>query len=87
MVRLEDITPLPARLRLKVTPNAKHPKIQRVEDDEGLLYRVYVGAPPENGKANTAVIAALAKAFGHPKSKITVVTGQTSQWKQVQFDT
>ena len=36
---------------------------------------------PDKGKANTAVIALLAKALGVPKSAITVTSGETARLK------
>ncbi len=47
---------------------------------------VKVTAPPEGGKANTAVCKVLGKSLGVPKSSIHVVRGQTARHKQVEVD-
>lgn len=45
---------------------------------------VVVSAPPENGKANKAVCAALAEALGVGRSAVTLKAGQTGRLKLVQ---
>jgi uncharacterized protein YggU (UPF0235/DUF167 family) len=40
-----------------------------------------VSAPPEDGKANTALIRLLAKAWRLPKTSITIASGATSRTK------
>jgi uncharacterized protein YggU (UPF0235/DUF167 family) len=44
-----------------------------------------VRAVPENGKANTALIALLAATLGVPKSTISIVSGATSRLKRVEI--
>ncbi len=51
------------------------------EADGGVALKVAVTAPPEDGQANDAVIALLAKAWGLPKSAFTVVAGATDRRK------
>lgn len=65
---------------VRVTPKAASNRIRR----DGNLIRVYVTAPPENGKANAAVIKLLAKELGVPKSSISIVSGHTSREKTIQ---
>lgn len=45
--------------------------------------RVNVTTVPEDGKATAAVIKLLAKAMGVPKSRLTVVRGDTSRDKVI----
>lgn len=71
-----------ARITLRVTPKASRNRI--TVDAEGL--RAYVTAIPEEGKANAAVQALLAKALRVPKSRLTLVQGQTSRDKVFQVD-
>ncbi len=52
---------------------------------EGEL-RVKVTAPPEDGKANSAVCKLLGKRLGVPKSAVRVVRGETARHKQVEID-
>ena len=46
-----------------------------------------VSAPPENGKANAALVALLAKALGAPKSVIEITAGETARLKTIAIAT
>ena len=61
----------------KTSPRASRDAIDRGPD--GL--RIHVTAVPENGKANAAVVKILAKALGIPKSRLTLVRGETGRDK------
>ncbi|MEX2431371.1 MAG: DUF167 family protein [Dehalococcoidia bacterium] len=52
--------------------------------DEQTL-RVRVSAPPENGKANMALQALLAKALRVPKSSVQIVAGEHARKKLVEL--
>ena len=54
-------------------------------DPDGVALKLAVGAPPEDGKANAAVIALLAEALGVAKSAISVVSGATDRRKLVEI--
>jgi uncharacterized protein (TIGR00251 family) len=71
------------RLRVRVRPGASRTAIlgRTVLSDGEIAVRVAVSAPPEDGKANAAVIALLAKAWRVPKNKITIVLGATGRNK------
>jgi hypothetical protein len=75
------------RLRLKVTPKAKRAAIGGLqpEADGGFCLKVAVTAAPEDGKANAAVIALLAKEWGVAKAAISVVAGATDRRKLVEI--
>jgi uncharacterized protein (TIGR00251 family) len=47
--------------------------------------RVVVSAPPTDGKANKAVILALAEAFGVAPSAVTILRGETGRKKTVRI--
>lgn len=47
------------------------------------LLSVSVTAPAEGGKANTALCKTIAKAFGVPKSTISVIRGDSARIKTV----
>lgn len=66
---------------VRVTPHSKQNKV--VEND-GVL-RVYTTVAPENGRANDAVIKALAKHFGVAKSQIKIVRGVTARDKVIEI--
>ena len=69
------------RLQVKVTPRAKKPGIETAGD--GTLV-VKVREPAEDGRANDAVIAALAGHFGVAKRAVTIVHGHGSRRKLVE---
>ena len=75
------------RLRLKVAPKARRNEIGGWldEPDGGKALKVAVTAAPEDGKANAAVVALLAKEWGVAKSAISVVTGATDRRKVVEI--
>ncbi len=71
------------RVALKVTPKAARDRIGGVaaDADGHAVLKVAVTAAPERGKANDAVIRLLAKAWGVPKTRITVTAGATGRRK------
>ena len=75
------MTDLQKIFNVRVTPHAKQNKI--VEND-GVL-RVYTTIAPEKGKANDAVIKALAKHFGVAKSQIKIVRGVAAHDKVIEI--
>ena len=70
-------------VRLKVTPKARRNRVEGLapEADGGSALRVSVTAPPEDGKANAAVIKLLAAEWGVAKSTIQVVLGAADRRK------
>lgn len=86
MRELFDPEDLPQTLRVKVTPKAKLETIKKEKAADGSdLYKIYVTAAPENGKANDAVIKLLAKALGVAKSSLTITHGHTSREKTIKI--
>ncbi|MEZ5919107.1 MAG: DUF167 domain-containing protein [Alphaproteobacteria bacterium] len=87
MLDLFDSQPLPTLLHVCVTPKAKAERIKKETAEDGTpLYKIYVTAPPEDGKANKAMIALLAKTLGIPKSALKITRGLTSRDKTIQLD-
>ena len=66
------------RVSVIVHPNAKRPRIEK--DLLGMLH-IYVHEPPLEGKANAAVIEALAEHFSVKKNAVIVLSGQKSKQK------
>lgn len=66
------------RLQVRVRPRAH---ANRTEVSDKGEVRVYVTEAPEGGRANKAVIAAIARAVGVPKSSVAIVRGKTSRDK------
>ncbi|MGE0723317.1 MAG: DUF167 family protein [Alphaproteobacteria bacterium] len=73
------------RIAVKVTPRASADRLNGVaaEADGALALRAQVTAAPEDGKANAALCALLAKRLDVPKSAIAVVHGATGRRKTV----
>ena len=69
-------------ISVKVIPNAKKEQVKK----EGELFKVSVRAPAVEGKANKALVEALAKYFGITKSKISIRAGQTSRTKRISIE-
>jgi len=66
------------RLRVSVKPGAHEEKVSR-EPDGSLL--VSVRARAQEGKANEAVVKAVAKLLRVPKSQVKIVSGPSSRTK------
>jgi uncharacterized protein (TIGR00251 family) len=49
----------------------------------GKAIKLCITAPPVDDKANTAVLAFLAKLFGLPKSALQIKTGRQARNKQI----
>ncbi len=88
MLDLFDYQNPPDMLRVKVTPKAKFERIKKeIGPDGTVLYKIYVTAAPEDGKANKAVIKLLAKALDVAKSNLTITHGHTSREKTIKIKT
>lgn len=74
-------------LALRVTPNARKAGVEGLETlaDGRRVLKVKVAAPPEDGKANAAVVALLAKAWRLPKRDLEIVSGQTQRLKTLRI--
>jgi len=70
------------RLALRVTPGAKVEGIEVA----GSKLTVKTRAKPQDGAANDAVLAMLAKALGTAPSRLALLRGATSHEKLVQLD-
>ncbi|MFA5863871.1 MAG: DUF167 domain-containing protein [Phycisphaerae bacterium] len=66
------------RLQVKISPGASRTKIL---GPHGECLKIAVGAPPEKGKANQALIQFLSKLLAVPKQNITIESGMTSPRK------
>ena len=70
------------KLKIKVITNAKK---NAVVEGEGLL-KVYVNAPPVDGKANKVVTEVLAEHFKIRKSSVKILRGEKSKEKIIEID-
>lgn len=68
-------------LKIKVIPDAKKAKIEKVKDDE---YRVWVTAPAENNAANMQMLATMRTLY--PDTAIRIVSGHHSPSKIISIN-
>ena len=68
---------------LRLQPGASRAKVDglAVLDDGATVLKLRVTEPPEDGRANAALIRLLAKAWKLPKSSLSLVTGHTDRRK------
>jgi len=75
------------RVRVRVRPAAPATRVGGrwgADDDPALVVRVRT--PAVDGRANSAVVAALAEAFGVRRAAVRLVTGATSRTKVVEVE-
>ncbi len=66
------------KIKVKAKPNARKNEITKLGED---YYEVKVTVPPEKGKANEKIRELLSKHLNIPKSRITLVSGETFKEK------
>jgi uncharacterized protein (TIGR00251 family) len=72
----------PARLSVRVQPGARRDALLgRLESGE---WKLAVSAPPEDGRANDAVVDLLAGLLGVKRRQVTVTRGLSARAKQVE---
>ena len=70
------------RFSLIVTPGARTERVDRVDATQ---LRVAVTEPPREGRANAAVVSAVARFLGVPSSRVRIVRGLASRRKVVEI--
>ncbi len=75
------------RLAVRLTPKARADRLEGVVEDAAgqAMLKASVTAPPEDGKANAALEALLAKQLGLAKSSVAVTGGATHRSKLVKL--
>lgn len=70
---------------LRLTPKGGRNSINGWSRDANgaTLLRARVASPPENGKANDALLLLLSTAFGVPRSAVRIVAGTTARTKRI----
>lgn len=71
------------RITVHAKPNAK---VERVEEIGPHEFVVAVKEPPREGRANAAIVRALAEHFGVPSFRVRLVSGFTSRQKAFDVD-
>ena len=67
--------------KVRVQPKASRNQVDGFSADS---LRLRVTAPPQDGKANLAVISLLAETLGVPKSRLRIIRGHASREKLVE---
>jgi uncharacterized protein (TIGR00251 family) len=73
----------PAKITVRIQPNAKHTEMVRFEN--GVLY-LRIAAPPVKGKANAALFTFLSDILGVSRSRLSIEKGATSRMKVIAVD-
>ena len=71
------------QLKVRVSPRARKPGIGGRHGD---AWKVRVAEPPEDGRANEAVVRLLAETLDLPRSHVVLVSGHASRDKIVTLD-
>jgi uncharacterized protein (TIGR00251 family) len=66
------------KISVKVKANTSRERIEKIDDTNFL---VWIREKPVEGKANEAVVKALAEYFGTAKSNVVLLKGQASRQK------
>lgn len=69
------------RIYVQAKPKSKKEYVKQIDTTH---YIVAVNEPPVDGKANRAIIQALADYFHRPQSQIQIVNGEASRTKIVE---
>ena len=70
------------RLRVRVAPGSGRSEIVGRQGD---AWKVRVGAAPERGRANAALLELLSKQLGVRQSELSIVSGHTARTKVVEL--
>jgi len=88
-VPTERITlrPTGIRFHLRLTPRGSRDKIDGwTRHGDAYYLAARVSAAPEDGKANSALIALLAKTLSVAKSSVRIAAGETSRLKTIEIE-
>ena len=74
---------MPMKLSVHVKPGSRKESIEKISESEWV---VKIKDPPVEGRANAGLIRMLSEHLNVPKSRITILKGQTSRKKIVEID-
>ena len=76
------------RFRVRLTPKGGRDRIEGWWTDSAgqAALKARVAAPPEDGKANTALINLLARVLEVKKADVRIASGETSRLKTIEVD-
>jgi uncharacterized protein len=81
--KLTAVSAATTRLKVRVSPGARRPGIAGRHGD---AWKIRVAEPPEDGRANEAVLKLLAETLDVPRARVTLVSGHSSRDKIVVLD-
>ncbi|MEK7578466.1 MAG: DUF167 domain-containing protein [Patescibacteria group bacterium] len=70
------------KIFIKAKPNSREESIKKLSETN---FEICVKEPPIKGRANAAIVKALARHFGVPLSSVSIVVGHTSHQKIVEI--
>ena len=71
------------RVFVKAKPRSKEERVEKIDDTH---FVVFVKEPPVQGRANRAIIKALAAYFNVPAWRVSIVSGHTSRQKILEIE-
>ncbi|KKS74813.1 MAG: hypothetical protein UV48_C0027G0005 [Candidatus Azambacteria bacterium GW2011_GWA2_42_9] len=71
------------KIFVKAKPNSKVESIKKLSETN---FEICVKEPPVKGRANAAIIEALAKHFGVSLSKVRLISGFASRQKVIEIE-
>ncbi len=83
------------RIIIKAKPSAKEERVEKItqptfefadDKQKEIVYKIWIREPPENGKANEAIIRLLSKHFGTNRSQVRLVLGAKGKMKVFEID-
>ncbi len=70
------------KIFVKAKPNSKEESIKKPSETN---FAICVEKPPVKGRANAAIMVALARHFGVPLSSVKIISGHASRQKIVEI--
>ena len=70
-------------IKLYIRPGAAETRVEGIYQDR---IKIRISAPPEKGRANKELIKFIAGILSIPKSRISITSGKTSNYKEIQIN-
>ena len=69
-------------IKLYIRPGAAETRVEGIYQDR---IKIRISAPPEKGRANKELIKFIGGILSIPKSRISIISGKTSNYKEIQI--
>lgn len=70
-------------IKLYIRPGASETRVEGIYRER---IKIRISAPPEKGKANKELIKFIGGILSIPKSRISIISGKTSNYKEIQVN-